>query len=62
MKVTIDLVARSDHGPYPRKGDIQRNIDALKRYVDGKARSNDAVLLIDTLSILYVIKRKLPND
>lgn len=58
MKIEIEILG-SDR-EIPRKGDIQKNIDALNRYKNGKQNSTDFVLLMDTIYLLEGIKRKLP--
>lgn len=59
MEVTIELKA----GPKPYKDptpmDVQRNIDALRRYIDNKQTCSDDLLLIDTISILEAIQREM---
>lgn len=59
MKITIDLCA----GPYKStiitKKDINKNIRAQKRAIDGECVASDFVNLIDTLSILEGIKENL---
>ena len=62
MNITIDLVA----GPYGQdkvtKQQIQKNIDALKRVIEGKPISAaDSTYLIDTLYIIMDIKKQLPK-
>ena len=59
MKVIIELF----QGPgrrVPTKEGIQKNIDAIKRAVDGKKTAADDVHLIDTLFILKRIQDQLP--
>lgn len=59
MKVTIELKA----GPRPYKDptpmDVQKNIDALQRYIHNKQTCCDDLLLIDTISILEAIQREM---
>ena len=59
MLVTVDL--KSEFSDTPTKSDMQKNIDALRRYVDNKQHSFDFVLLIDTIYILEELKDKLPE-
>lgn len=62
MKVTIDLKAGPDGRDDVRPQDIQANIDALERVIDGKPLSCDFVLLHDTKSILEGIKKELDHS
>ena len=62
MKVTIELKSSNKTVPYPRKRDIQKNIDALARAIDGKPVACDFLLLTDTKSILEGIQRSLPES
>jgi len=61
MLVTIEISA----GPYRdyrvTKADIQKNIDALDRAIDGKPQANDFTLLMDTQTILEGIQQQLPD-
>jgi hypothetical protein len=59
MEVTIKVYAGNPRRE-PDKGDIQRNIDAIKRAATGKPECGDMVLYLDTVSILEGIQRKLP--
>ena len=62
MKVTIELKT----GPKPYKDptpmDVQKNIDAIRRYIDNKQTCSDDLLLIDTISILEAIQKQLRGD
>lgn len=62
MKVTIELKT----GPRPYKDptpmDVQKNIDALQRFIDGKQQVNDFILINDTISILEAIQKQLRGD
>lgn len=60
MEIKLRLFA----GPYPYtqpfKEDVQKNIDALQRVIDGKpALASDGVLHMDTMSILKAIQDEL---
>jgi len=62
MKVTIELV--KGNVPYKVdlvKSDMDDNIEAIERVIDGKLRVKDMVLLMDTKSILEKIKDQLPK-
>jgi len=59
VKVNIELRAGPDYPYNVTKKDIQKNIDALQRAVDGKPFCSDFVPLIDTKYILEGIKNKL---
>ncbi len=59
MKVTIELLAGSDHHR-PSKLDIAKNIGALDRAIDGKPQVRDFILMADTKSILEGIAKELP--
>lgn len=61
MKITINLLAGPDHREIVTEHDVQRNIEALQRAIDGKSLAADFVLLMDTKSILEGIKAKLTN-
>ena len=60
MKVTIDLKTGNYNRERVVKSDIQKNIDALQRYIDGKQCCCDDLSLIDTKSILETIQKQLP--
>ena len=62
MQVTIELHAGQSHRSKVTKQEIQNNIGALQRAVDGKQLAKDFVLLLDTKSILEGIKAKLPSS
>ena len=57
MEITINLFAGNDHH-HPTKKDLDKNIDALQRAIDGKLLSGDFVPLMDTKSILKAIKEQ----
>jgi len=59
MKVTIELESGAYNNLYVTKEDIQKNIDALQRYIDGRQNCSDDAMLIDTKSILECIKGEL---
>ena len=62
MKVTIDL--RAGPAPYwqkPTKAAIEKNIEAIDRAINGKPIVIDTNYLMDTKSILMVIKEQLPD-
>jgi len=62
MKVTIDLNAGSF--PFfltPTKADIDKNIGAIERAIKGKPIVIDTNYLMDTQSILMVIREQLPE-
>ena len=61
MKITIELLAGGNHRS-PSKRDIQKNIDAISRFIDKKQLCNDDSSLIDTRSILEAIKKELPEN
>lgn len=58
MRVTIEIRA-AEHDD-PRKADMLRNMEALRRAVHA-APPADVTLLVDTLSILEGIYQKLPE-
>ena len=60
MKIAIRLKAGPDGNEYVTKADIQKNIDALQRYIDGKPQCTDFASLVDTKSILEGLKDLLP--
>jgi len=58
MKVTIDI--ESDMPPRAAtKRDIQKNIDAVRRAVDGKPTCTDFVPLISVEGMLVAIQKQL---
>ena len=61
MKVTIELKSGPKYNDYVTKSDIQKNIDALNRYLDNKQCASDFISLSDTKFILEAIKNKLPD-
>lgn len=60
MQIIIELKAGQNHRDKVTKRDMQNNIDALQRAIEGNPLANDFVLLLDTQSILEGIKAKLP--
>jgi len=60
MKVTIEILAGNDYHE-PNIKDIEKNIEAQKRAVDGKSFAGDFQLLCDTQFILEGIKREIEN-
>jgi len=58
--VEIEIRTGPAHREQVFKRDIQKNIDALNRAIEGKLLSGDFVLLIDTRSILEGVQNKLP--
>lgn len=58
MKITIELLA-GPQGSNPTKADMEKNINALQRAIDGKPRCSDFILLNDTKSILEGIQKLL---
>jgi len=61
MHIEIDLVYGSEHRHDLCEQDVQENIDALRRVMDNKSKCSDFALLLDTISILEEIKRKVKN-
>lgn len=61
MFIGIELRAGKEGRKRVAKSDIQKNIDAQRRAIDGKSLAGDHVLLNDTLSILTGIREKLPD-
>lgn len=59
MKVVIELVTGPKHQHHVCQADVQKNIDALYRCVEGRKTGADDVLLIDTISILTAIRAQL---
>jgi hypothetical protein len=60
MRLTIELLAGPNHNENVTQSDMQKNIDALTRAIEGKPYASDFVLMNDTRSILEGIKRQLP--
>ena len=58
MKIMIELLAGSNKRD-PKPADMDKNIEALRRAVDGKPQARDFILLMDTISILEGIKEQL---
>ena len=61
MKITIELRNGRNHDSYVTKKDIQKNIDALQRIIDGKAFCGDFMSLSGTKSILKAMQKQLPD-
>jgi hypothetical protein len=61
MKVTIELRNGPHHDHHVTARDVDRNIAALRRAVDGKPLACDMVLLMDTISVLEAIRAALPK-
>ena len=61
MQITIELRAGNTPFGKPTKAEIQKNIEALERAIDGKPQSRDFILLLDTKSILEGIQKQLPS-
>lgn len=61
MKITINLYAGRNRLDLPTKNIMDRNIRAVERAIDGKLLAVDSTYLIDTLMILEVIKKELPD-
>lgn len=59
MIVSIELITKENKRI--AKSDIDKNIQALKRYSIGDQTIADSISLLDTLSILYAIKKQLPE-
>ncbi len=59
MKICFELLAGRD-GHSPTKQDIERNIEAQERAIQGKLNVGDFVSLSDTKSILVGIQKELP--
>ncbi len=59
MRLTIEL--ESGKGVTPTKRDIDKNIEALTRYIHGNQFGTDGTSLIDTRSILTGIREQLPD-
>ena len=60
MRITIELLSGPNHNEFVTQADIQKNIDALTRAIEGKPLVKDFVLMSDTKSILEGIKKQLP--
>jgi len=60
MKIQIELSTGNSHYPYVTQEDLDRNIEALDRAIEGKSLALDFVLLTDTKSILEAIRKELP--
>jgi len=61
MKITIELYQGPNHDPEVTKKDIQRNIETIDRYLNGKQTANDYISLLDTQSILINIRKQLKD-
>jgi len=62
MKVTIEI--DSGNGPYGMvtKADVEKNIQAIQRAIDGKPQAQDSLLLVDTKWILKGIQKECPTN
>jgi hypothetical protein len=56
--ITIELKVGMKRRDNITKADVQKNIDAVTRAINGKMVSSDVPLLIGTKSILEAIKEK----
>jgi hypothetical protein len=61
MIVSIELCTGPNLDEHVTKKDVQKNIDALQRAVDGEPLSHDFVLLLDTMYIIKGIQKRLPD-
>jgi hypothetical protein len=61
VKITLELLSGPNGNDRPTKREIQKNIDALQRSIDGKPQVRDHLLLSDTMSILAGIQKQLPD-
>jgi hypothetical protein len=61
MKVTLDLKFGSNHSDYGTREDMQQNIDALMRVLEGNRKVCDDNYILDTVSILLGIASQLPS-
>lgn len=60
MKILIDLFAGAGHTS-PIKEDVDKNIQALDRAINGTSQACDGNYLLDTKSILELIRKQLPE-
>ena len=58
MLITIELKVGMERRDNITKTDVQKNIDAITRAINGKMVSGDVPLLIGTKTILEAIKEK----
>ena len=61
MIVTIDLATDSKRNHEVTKSDIDKNIEAIQRAIDGNLTAVDTIYLLDTKSILTGIREQLPD-
>jgi len=61
MKVTIDIAAGNNQFGLVTKTDVEKNIQAVQRAIDGKSQAQDSILLLDTKWILIGIQEQLPK-
>jgi hypothetical protein len=61
MKVWFNIATGPSSSPLVRKRDMDKNIAAVERFIDGKPLGSDYTLLIDTKSILEGIRNQLPD-
>ena len=57
--VEIEVRAGSNHRTLVGPSDVDMNIEALQRVLEGKQQCRDFVLICDTISILESIKKEL---
>lgn len=62
MKVTIELMMGPNHDQLVTPQDVQVNIAALERAINGKTTVRDDVLIMDAISILRAIAKELKKD
>lgn len=61
-KITFNIATGPNHSPSVSKQDMDKNIEALQKVIDGKPLSSvDTTLLMDTQSILTGIREQLPD-
>ncbi len=60
MILKLELRSGPNQDERVYKEDAQKNIDALKRAIDGKLLAHDFVYLQDTILILKAIQKQLP--
>jgi hypothetical protein len=59
MKVIIELQTGPNHSDIVEPGDVDKNIEALERALNGQMQGRDFILIQDTISILKAIKKAL---
>ena len=61
MKVSIELLTGPYPGRNPTQQDISKQIDVIKKAIDGKPLTGfEQILLVDVQSIMQGIKEQLP--